>query len=80
MCVDDSYRALPSVDEILSRLEGLRERFPHRVIAGEIRRTLDEARGSIRSGSPAPSDIEARVLRALEDLATPSPPPRCSSR
>jgi len=71
-CVDESYRALPSVDEILSRLVRLRERFPHRVIAGEIRRALDEARASIRSGSPAPSDIEARVLRALEDLETPS--------
>jgi len=42
------------------------------VIAGEIRRALDEARASIRSGGPAPSDIEARVLRALEDLETPS--------
>ena len=70
--MDDSYRALPSVDEVLSRLDRLRERFPHRVIAGEIRRALDEARASIRSGGPAPSDIEARVLRALEDLETPS--------
>ena len=42
------------------------------MIAGEIRRALDEARASIRSGGPAPSDIEARVLRALEDLETPS--------
>jgi len=70
--VDDSYRALPSVDEILSRLEPLRSRFPHRLIAGEIRRALDQARASIRSGSPAPSDIESGVLRALEDLETPS--------
>jgi len=53
-------------------MDRLRERFPHRVIAGEIRRALDEARASIRSGGPAPSDIEARVLRALEDLETPS--------
>jgi len=60
------------VDEILSRLIALRERFPHHVIAGEIRRALDEARASIRSGSPVPPDIEARVLGALEALETPS--------
>ena len=41
-------------------------------MAGEIRRALDEARASIRSGAAAPSDIESRVLRALEDLETPS--------
>ncbi len=70
--MDESYRSLPSVDEVLSRLVPLRARFPHRVIAGEIRRALDAARASIRSGAAAPSDIESRVLRALEDLETPS--------
>ena len=42
------------------------------MIAGEIRRVLDEARAAIRSGNAAPSDIESRVVRALERLEMPS--------
>ncbi len=70
--VEERFQALPSVDEVLLRLEPLRARFPHRVIAGEIRRALDEARAAIRSGDAAPSEIEPRVVRALERLETPS--------
>jgi L-seryl-tRNA(Ser) seleniumtransferase len=70
--VEERYQALPSVDEVLSRLEHLRARFPHRVIVGEIRRALDEARAAIRSAAPAPSDIDSRVVRALERLEAPS--------
>ena len=70
--MDERYQSLPSVDEVLSRLDPLRARFPHRVIAGEIRRVLDEARAAIRSGNAAPSDIESRVVRALERLEMPS--------
>ncbi len=70
--MEESYRSLPSVDEVLSRLDPLRARFPHRVIAGEIRQALDEARASIRSGELTPSDIDSRVLQALDDLETPS--------
>jgi L-seryl-tRNA(Ser) seleniumtransferase len=70
--VEERLRALPSVDEVLSKLEPLRARFPHRVIVGEIRRTLEEARATIRAGAEAPSDVEARVRRALERLEAPS--------
>jgi L-seryl-tRNA(Ser) seleniumtransferase len=70
--VEERYQALPSVDQVLSRLEPLRARFPHRMIVGEIRRVLEEARAAIRSGAAAPSDVESRVTRALERLEAPS--------
>ncbi len=70
--MEERLRALPSVDEVLSRLDRLRGRFPHQVIVAEIRRVLDQARAAIRSGGHAPSDIEARVEQRLARLASPS--------
>jgi L-seryl-tRNA(Ser) seleniumtransferase len=70
--VEDGFQALPSVDEVLTRLEPLRAQFPHQVIVCEIRRALDEARAAIRSGAPAPDDIEDRARQALERLDAPS--------
>jgi L-seryl-tRNA(Ser) seleniumtransferase len=70
--VEQPLRALPSVDEVLSRLERLRARFPHRVLVAGIRRALEEARAGLRAGGPLPSDIEQRVECALERLAAPS--------
>ena len=70
--MEERYQSLPSVDEVLNRLEPWRARFPHAVIAGEIRRTLEEARAAIRSGDAAPFDVESRVIKALGRLETPS--------
>jgi L-seryl-tRNA(Ser) seleniumtransferase len=70
--VNEQYQALPSVDEVLNRLEPLRARFPHAAIVGEIRRALDAARAAIRAGTPGPCDIEARARQGLEGLAAPS--------
>ena len=70
--MEDLLRALPSVDEVLSRLESLRGRFPHTVIVGEIRRVIEEARAEIRAGRTAPVDLEARSAQSLEMLARPS--------
>jgi L-seryl-tRNA(Ser) seleniumtransferase len=70
--MEQPLRALPSVDEVLSRLERLRVRFPHRILVAGIRRVLEEARAGIRAGGAPPLDIEARVERALERLAAPS--------
>jgi L-seryl-tRNA(Ser) seleniumtransferase len=70
--VEERLRALPSVDEVLSRLDRLRGRFPHRVMVAEIRRVLDEARSQIRSGGHAPSDIDAGIQQRLARLASPS--------
>ncbi len=70
--MEERFQALPGVDEVLSRLAPLRARFPHRVMVGEIRNALDQARAAIRSGDAPPSDIESRVAGALERLETPS--------
>ncbi len=70
--MEERYRALPSVDEVLSRLDSLRGRFPHGEMVGEIRRALDDARAAIRSGRAAPGEIECQVVRALERLEAPS--------
>jgi len=68
----EELRNLPSVDEVLSRLNRALERYPRRVVVGEIRRVLEEARARIRAGHPAPADIERRVERGLERLDSPS--------
>ncbi len=60
------------MDEVLSRLDALRARFPHRLIVGEIRRVLEEARAAVRSGGTAPADIDSRVVEALERLESSS--------
>jgi L-seryl-tRNA(Ser) seleniumtransferase len=70
--VEDRFRALPSVDEVLTRLEHLRGRFPHRAMAYETRRVLTEARAAIAAGGQAWTDIDARVESALERLERPS--------
>jgi len=69
----EQFRLLPAVDEVLSRLEHLTQRFPRAVIVGEIRRALEQARAAIRSGKgPAPQSLEESVVAELERLASPS--------
>jgi L-seryl-tRNA(Ser) seleniumtransferase len=68
----DRFRALPSVDELVSRLPQLEGRFPRALIVEEVRRALGHARAALRAGEPAPSSLEETVVRALERLASPS--------
>lgn len=69
----DQLRTLPSVDEVLSRLEHLLGPFPRKLVVAEIRRVLDQARAEIRSGAQAgQTPIEARVEQALAALLRPS--------
>jgi L-seryl-tRNA(Ser) seleniumtransferase len=73
MSESDQFRALPSVDELLGRLAHLAEYFPRAVIAGEIRRALEEARAAIRAGgSPASWPLEQAVEGSLARLASTS--------
>lgn len=60
------------MDEVLAGLAHLRDRFPHDVLVGEIRRVLDTARREIRAGGAPPAHIHALAERALEKLETPS--------
>lgn len=69
----DQLRALPSVDEVLSRLEHLLGPFPRKLVVAEIRRVLDQARAEIRSGGQASElSVETRVEQALAALLRPS--------
>ena len=66
--MDERYQSLPSVDEVLSRLDPLRARFPHRVIAGEIRRVLDEARALATQRYKGLHELTIAQLNAIDLL------------
>ena len=69
---NDALRQLPSVDEVLSRVAALCERFPRSLVVAEIRRVLEGARVRIRKGGAPDPAVEAKVESALASLATPS--------
>lgn len=61
------------MDEVLVRLSSLLETFPRSLLVGEIRRAIGEMRSEILAGTPLPVfPAEARVERALMELALPS--------
>jgi L-seryl-tRNA(Ser) seleniumtransferase len=68
----ERFRALPAVDELVSRLAHLEGRFPRALIVEEVRRALGQARAALRAGLPAPASLEETVERALARLAAPS--------
>ena len=65
-------RQLPSVDELLQRLDPLRARFPRDLIASEVRNVLNARRAEIRAGQDHPGTVEDRVTAALQHLEQPS--------
>jgi L-seryl-tRNA(Ser) seleniumtransferase len=68
----NGFRELPSVHEVLERLEGATERYPRAMVVAEVRRVLEEMRAEIRGGQGNPLAVEARVERALTALEEPS--------
>ena len=70
--VSEQLRRLPSVDEVLSRLAALEDRFPRHLILSETRRALEQARAQIRAGDGGGAQIEERVEENLHRLASPS--------
>lgn len=73
MSDNSTLRQLPPVHEVLERLSDLKDRFPHRVLAGEVRRAIATARGELLSGKPPESiDVERVARRELAALETPS--------
>ncbi len=70
--MEQRLRELPSVDEVLSRLDHLRPRFPHRVIADEVRAVLAECRAAVAKGGGIPGQLERAVEQRLEALERPS--------
>jgi hypothetical protein len=66
---EEQLRALPSVDALLSRLSGLLEEFPRRLVVDEIRRVLAGMREEILTGTQVNGkQAEARVEAALRAL------------
>ena len=66
-------RDLPSVDQVVTALAHLEQRFPRKLIVAETRRVLDLAREEIRSGRNGNTEsIESRVERGLARLESPS--------
>jgi len=66
-------RELPSVDEVLSNLHGLEDRFPRKLIVDEVRRVLQSIREAIQKGTYQNSiSPEARVERNLVRLKAAS--------
>ena len=72
MSAADQFRALPSVDEVLGKLEHLARVYPRPLVVNEIRRVLEQARSEIRAGQVAGEAVEVRVERSLAALAEPS--------
>ncbi len=62
---------LPSVDEVLSRLEHLLSKYPRALVVAEVRRAIEQARAAIRAGRTAEA-IEPRVEAELARLRAPS--------
>ncbi len=75
MAQSEKLRELPSVHEVLSRLEAILSRFPRGLVTDEVRRVLEARRNEIRSGAANGGEeipVESVVERALEALARPS--------
>ncbi|MDW8131776.1 MAG: L-seryl-tRNA(Sec) selenium transferase [Bryobacterales bacterium] len=66
-------RALPSVDEIVRRLEDLTPPYPRGLVLHEVRRAIQSARNRLRASEACDaSGIESEVRRNLARLARPS--------
>jgi L-seryl-tRNA(Ser) seleniumtransferase len=68
--LNSRLRELPSVDEVLQRLEA---RCPHELLANETRRAIEQARVRMRRGEPIEvARIPEQVLESLAGLQRPS--------
>lgn len=66
-------RDLPSVDEVLTRLNGVRERYPRALVVAEIRRSISERREALRAGRSVNDEpVEQEVTEVLAALEAPS--------
>jgi L-seryl-tRNA(Ser) seleniumtransferase len=71
----ERLRDLPSVHEVLSRMESVLSHFPRALVTDEVRRVLEVRRGEIRSGAANGGEevpVETAVERSLEALCRPS--------
>ena len=76
MTAESKFRALPSVDRLLSdrRIKELAEAYSHSLVVNLVRQLLDRLRLSIAQGAPCPSfeEIIELTQTEVEKLAQPS--------
>jgi L-seryl-tRNA(Ser) seleniumtransferase len=69
----EKLRDLPSVHEVMARLDGVLASYPRALVVEEVRRVLEARRVGIRSGNGAAEvAIEVQVERAIHELMRPS--------
>jgi len=69
----EKLRELPSVHEVLERLERVLARYPRALVVEEVRRVLEARRAGIRAGNGTSElPIELQVERSLDELSRPS--------
>ena len=68
MAIGDQLRELPAVNEVLSSLDPLLDRFPRALVVAEIRRALERTRAEIQAGRASATNIAALVEAALKTL------------
>ena len=68
-----TLQQLPSVHDVLDRIEDLTERYPHRLLAEEVRAAIEAVRGELLSGkTPEMVSVERRVRASLTRLEAKS--------
>ena len=67
-----NLRDLPSVNEVIERLDPSVRRFPHALVVAEVRQAIDGARGALKAGATAMTTIESVVEAALARWSQPS--------
>ncbi|MGH9633160.1 MAG: L-seryl-tRNA(Sec) selenium transferase [Bryobacteraceae bacterium] len=73
MDLHDRLRELPSVDEVLGRLNSQAKTYPRELVVSEVRRVLDAARERIRAGEEtSESALDTEVLKGLDRLSAAS--------
>ena len=72
MTLNEQLRALPSVDQVLTRLGDTVAAYPRGLVVGEIRLVLEKMREEIVSGRVGREPAEGRVLESLRELERPS--------
>lgn len=71
---NELLRELPSVDELLGRLNSYASHYPHEILTAEIRRVLEAARESITVDRQPFDDarLQEELVKALDRLGAPS--------
>ena len=73
------FRNIPSVDSVMGSqsLADLVSLYRRDWMVGLVRQALEQARGQVRLGAPAPllEDVAETVRRAVDDVVRPSPQP-----